>query len=130
MLKILNRICIGEGRDEDIQDLERVSRTVAATSLCGLGQSAPNPVISTIKYFREEYEAHINDRKCPAGVCKALITYRIDPESRTGCGVCRKNCPVEAITGEKKEIHIIDPEKCVKCGACREECKFGAVIVE
>ena len=130
MLRILNRICIGEGRDEDIQDLERISRTVAATSLCGLGQSAPNPVISTIKYFREEYEAHINDKKCPAGVCKALISYRIDPESCTGCGVCRKNCPVEAITGVKKEIHVLDPEKCVKCGACREECKFDAVIVE
>jgi len=130
MLKILDRICVGEGCDEDIQDLERISKAVAATSLCGLGKSAPNPVISTLKYFREEYEAHINEKKCPAGVCKALISYRIDPDKCTGCGVCRKNCPVDAITGEKKEAHVLNPETCVKCGACREGCKFDAVIVE
>ena len=130
MLKILDRICVGEGCDEDIQDLERISKAVAATSLCGLGKSAPNPVISTLKYFREEYEAHINEKKCPAGVCKALISYRIDPDKCIGCGVCRKNCPVDAITGEKKEAHVLNPETCVKCGACREGCKFDAVIVE
>jgi NADH-quinone oxidoreductase subunit F len=130
MLGILERICAGEGVEEDITLLERLGKGIASTSLCGLGQSAPNPVLSTLMYFKDEYLAHIRDKKCPAGVCKKLISYRIDPAACTACGVCRRNCPVEAITGEKKVVHVIDPGKCVKCGACREGCKFDAVLVE
>lgn len=130
MSEIMERICAGEGREGDIDTLERMGKAIAASSLCGLGQTAPNPTLSTIRYFRQEYETHIRDKKCPAGVCKALITYRIDATACTGCGLCFRNCPVEAITGEKKKTHVIDPNKCVKCGACRESCKFKAVIIE
>ncbi len=130
MLDILERLCRGAGQMEDLDLLERLARGVADASLCGLGQNAPNPVLSTLKYFRPEYEAHILQRKCPAGVCQAIIRYRIDPEACTGCGVCRLNCPVEAIAGEKKQVHTIDQAVCIKCGACREGCKFDAVIVE
>jgi len=130
MHDIMERICAGEGREGDIETLERMGKAIAAASLCGLGQTAPNPTLSTIKYFRDEYEAHIRDKKCPAGVCKALIKYRISAEACTGCGVCKRNCPVEAISGEKKAVHKIDEQKCVKCGACRESCKFDAVIIE
>jgi predicted molibdopterin-dependent oxidoreductase YjgC len=103
------------------------SRTLVAS--CALGGSAPNSVLSTIKYFREEYEAHIKDHKCPAGVCKALITFSIDEEKCKGGGLCARNCPQEAITGEKKKPHHIDQEKCIQCGICRDNCKFDAVIV-
>jgi NADH-quinone oxidoreductase subunit F len=130
MLEILHRICAGEGREEDLVILERLGNGISATSLCGLGQLAANPVLTTLRFFRDEYLAHIQEKKCPAGVCKALITYRIDPDACNGCRVCLKNCPVEAITGEKKQIHTLDQDKCTKCGACREGCKFDAVIVE
>ena len=130
MLEILERICAGQGREGDIALLERMGKAVASTSLCGLGKSAPNPVLSTLRYFKDEYEAHIKDKRCPGGVCKELISYHIDPEACTGCGVCLRNCPVEAITGEKKQTHVIDLSQCVKCGACREGCKFNAVIVQ
>jgi len=130
MLDILERLCRGAGQMEDLDLLERLARGVADASLCGLGQNAPNPVLSTLKYFRSEYEAHIVDRKCPAGVCQAIIQYRIDPEACTGCGVCRASCPVEAIAGEKKQAHTIDQAVCIRCGACREGCKFDAVVVE
>jgi len=130
MSDILERICAGEGKEGDIETLERMGKAILAASLCGLGQTAPNPTLSTIRYFRDEYEAHIRDHKCPAGVCKALIKYSISKENCAGCGVCLRNCPVGAITGEKKQTHVIDREKCVKCGACREGCKFDAVIVE
>ena len=130
MYEILDAITSGEGKEGDIELLEELSWVVAEGSLCALGQTAPNPVLSTIKYFRDEYEAHIKEKRCPAGVCKALITYSIDEENCTGCGLCKKVCPVEAITGEKKELHTIDPDKCIRCGACIAACTFDAVTVE
>lgn len=128
MLEILTGITEGRGTEEDIEQLERLGKAIKATSLCGLGQTAPNPVLSTLKYFRHEYEAHIKDKRCPAAACKALITYSIDPTNCTGCTLCARKCPADAITGKLKEIHIIDPNKCTKCNACYEVCRFDAVI--
>lgn len=127
MLEILTRICDGQGVPEDINTLERLSRVIVKTSLCGLGQSAPNPVLSTLQYFRHEYEAHINDKRCPAGECQALLVYSINADKCTGCGLCAKNCPANAIAGEKKQPHVIDIAACIKCGNCIQKCKFGAV---
>ena len=130
MSDILEDICAGKGTEGDINLLETMSQAIADGSLCALGGSAPNPVLSTIKYFREEYEAHIKDHRCPAGVCKALITYSIDPEKCTGCGLCIKVCPTQATSGEKKKAHTIDNNKCTRCGACIESCKFEAINVK
>jgi NADH:ubiquinone oxidoreductase subunit F (NADH-binding)/(2Fe-2S) ferredoxin/NAD-dependent dihydropyrimidine dehydrogenase PreA subunit len=127
--KILNRICNGEGKEEDLDDLENISDTIIETSLCQLGGTAPNPVISTLRYFKDEYKEHIFDKKCRAGVCKPLIKYSIN-ENCTGCTLCAKSCPVDAIKGEVKKIHSIDTEKCIKCGICYEVCKFNAVEVK
>ncbi len=127
MLEILERITQGKGEAEDIPRLEKIAVTVKDSSLCGLGQTAPNPILTTLRYFRDEYEAHIFDRRCPAGMCKELLSYYIDPELCNGCRACTKVCPVEAITGEKKEPHVIDEEKCIACGACLDRCKFEAV---
>jgi len=127
MHEILNDITEGRGTPEHIEVLERLANTVKKASLCGLGSTAPNPVLTTLKYFLEEYEAHIHEKKCPAGVCKALIRFSIDPESCTGCTVCVKACPTGCITGEKKQPHTIAIEECIKCGACFEVCKFDAV---
>ncbi|MFC2019607.1 NADH-ubiquinone oxidoreductase-F iron-sulfur binding region domain-containing protein [Chloroflexota bacterium] len=129
MLDILNDITEGRGREGDIELLEDIGEAMMAASLCGLGRTAANPVLSTIKYFRDEYEAHLKERRCPAGVCKALITFSIDEENCNGCRACLKVCPQEAISGEKKKLHIIDQEKCIACGLCRETCKFDAVKV-
>jgi NADH:ubiquinone oxidoreductase subunit F (NADH-binding)/(2Fe-2S) ferredoxin/ferredoxin len=129
MLDILTDITEGKGKQGDIELLEELGEVIKDASLCALGGTAPNPVLSTIKYFRNEYEAHINERRCPAGVCKALITFQVDEEKCTGCGVCIKTCPQMAITGEKKKPHKIDQEKCIACGLCRDICKFDAVIV-
>jgi len=126
--EILTRITEGKGRKEDIRELEEICETVRDASLCQLGQSAPNPVLSTLRYFRDEYEEHIEEKKCRGGVCKSLIRYTINDQC-TGCHVCFKRCPVDAITGEVKEMHTIDPEKCIKCGICYEVCKFDAVEV-
>ena len=130
MREILEDICAGKGQDGDVELLEKIATGVADGSLCALGGSAPNPVLSTIKYFREEYDAHIKDRRCPAGVCKALITYSIDPDKCTGCGLCIKVCPTQATSGEKKKAHKIDNDKCTRCGACIESCKFEAILVK
>ena len=127
MLEILVRITEGQGEPGDIELLEDLSTTIMDASLCGLGQSAPNPVLSTIKYFREEYEAHILEKRCPAGVCQALLQYRIDAEKCKGCGLCVKECPTGAITGERKQPFVIDASKCVKCGACVAKCPFKAI---
>ncbi len=129
MLEILERITNGLGRDGDIERLEKLAQSVKAGSLCGLGQTAPNPVLTTLRYFRDEYEAHIRDKQCPAKQCRGLISYHILPKQCVGCGVCLRNCPVDAITGDKKQVHEIDPEKCIKCGICLDSCKFDAVEV-
>ncbi|MBT3313193.1 MAG: 4Fe-4S binding protein [Anaerolineae bacterium] len=129
MLEILTRITARHGKIEDLDALEELAPSIRDSSLCGLGQSAPNPVLTTLKYFREEYEAHILEGRCPAGQCKALITYEIDPDDCTGCMVCLRACPTEAITGARREIHVIDPELCTRCDTCRQVCKFDAVLV-
>jgi len=129
MLEIITDITEGRGRMEQLDLLEELGDTISQTALCGLGKTAPNPVLSTLRYFRPEYEAHIKEKKCPAGVCKALITYRIDPDKCTGCGVCISGCVHGAITGEKKQPHVIDAQLCQKCGICRSECKFDAIQV-
>jgi NADH-quinone oxidoreductase subunit F len=129
MHKILTNISAGKGREGDIELLEELAQTTRDASLCALGGSAPNPVLSTIHYFRNEYEAHIKEKRCPAYVCKDLIAYHIDPEKCQACMICLRKCPAQAIAGGKKQIHVIDQEKCTKCGTCFEVCpdKFGAV---
>ena len=127
MLDILNRICDGKGEDGDIERLEDLASSIKASALCGLGQTAPNPVLSTIKQFRSEYEAHIYEKRCPAGVCKNLMKYVIDPEKCKGCTACARKCPAGAISGSVKQPHSIDPSKCIKCGVCMDTCKFGAI---
>ncbi|HEY43053.1 MAG TPA: NADH-quinone oxidoreductase subunit NuoF [Anaerolineae bacterium] len=129
MLETLKRICAGEGQLGDMDYLLELGEEVKRSSLCGLGQTAPNPVLSTIHYFRDEYEAHIVDKTCPAKVCKALITYSIIPENCTGCMVCLRNCPSDAITGTKQEVHVIDADLCTRCGMCISVCKFDAILV-
>jgi NADH:ubiquinone oxidoreductase subunit F (NADH-binding) len=129
MRDILADITEGKGREGDVDLLEKMATAIIDGSLCALGSSAPNPVLSTIRYFRDEYEAHIKEKRCPSGVCKALITYSVDAENCTGCTVCAKVCPTGAASGERKKTHAIDPAKCTKCGACRESCKFDAIIV-
>jgi len=127
MAQILQRITSGQGRIEDLDTLQEMGEYLKDTALCALGQTAANPVLTTLKYFRNEYEAHILEHKCPAGVCKALFEYRINPETCTGCQVCKKRCPVEAITGERKQPHEINLSACIKCGACYEACRFDAI---
>ncbi len=127
MLEILERIVEGKGEDGDIEKLEELAESIKTTALCGLGQTAPNPVLSTLKYYRHEYEAHIYEKRCPAGQCKALLSYKIDPDKCKGCTLCARNCPAGCITGKVREAHVIDNSKCLKCGACMEKCKFGAI---
>ena len=127
MLQILEKICDGQGTPADLDTLESLCRVVKSTSLCGLGQSAPNPVLATLRYFRDEYEAHIYDKRCPAGVCTNLLTYKIEADKCKGCTLCKNVCPVNAIIGERKQPHIIEEDKCIRCGTCISKCTFNAI---
>ena len=128
LLEILNKITSGNGTLEDIDKMEELCYYIKENSLCGLGQTAPNPVLSTLKYYRDEYEAHVVEHRCPAGACKALTNFHIEADKCKGCTLCARNCPVGAISGAVKQLHVIDTEKCIKCGVCMEKCKFGAVV--
>jgi NAD-dependent dihydropyrimidine dehydrogenase PreA subunit len=130
MLEILTRICNGEGRDGDIELLEALCVEIRQDSLCGLGQGAPNVIVSTLKNFREEYEAHIYNKECPAKVCRALIQYEIQTDKCVGCTACARNCPVDAISGETKKPHSIDPDTCIRCGICKNVCNYDAILVK
>jgi NADP-reducing hydrogenase subunit HndC len=127
MLQVLERITAGQGTEEDIVKLKDLAEGMKLGSLCGLGQSAPNPVMSTLRYFEDEYYAHVREKRCPAGVCTAITKYWIDPEKCRGCTLCVKVCPVSAITGKVKEIHEIERDACISCGACQEKCPFDAI---
>ena len=127
LLEILTRITEGKGTMEDLDNVRNLSQEIKHTALCGLGQTSPNPVLSTLEHFYDEYVAHIRDHKCPAGKCKALLSFRIDPQLCVGCTLCSRNCPVDAIIGERKEAHFIDTTKCIKCGTCKDKCKFNAI---
>ena len=130
MLAMLTDIVEGRGTLETLDRLEELAKAIQKASLCALGKTAPNPVLSTLKHFRDEYIAHVVEKRCPAGVCKALAKYEIDPAKCKGCGMCKRACPVQAISGAVGKPHVIDPKKCVKCGSCKSTCKFGAISVQ
>ena len=127
LLELLEKITSGNGEMEDLDRMEELCNYIKSASLCGLGQTAPNPVLSTLRYFRDEYIAHVKDKTCPAGVCKRLLSYTIIADKCKGCSACARVCPTGAISGEIKKPFVIDREKCIKCGACMEKCKFGAI---
>ena len=128
LYEILDKITSGNGTMEDLDTLETLSEHIKANSLCGLGQTAPNPVLSTLHFFRDEYVEHVVNKRCPSGVCKDLLSFEILPDKCIGCTACARVCPVGAISGEVKKTHTIDKSKCIKCGACIEKCKFGAIV--
>ena len=127
MLELLEKITDGKGEDGDIDKLEKLAYSIKAGALCALGQTAPNPILSTLRYFRDEYEAHIKEKRCPAGVCKHLLNYKITDACK-GCGLCARNCPANAISGQPKQVYSIDTAKCIKCGVCMEKCPFKAIV--
>jgi NADH-quinone oxidoreductase subunit F/NAD(P)H dehydrogenase (quinone)/NADP-reducing hydrogenase subunit HndC len=127
LLQILEKICQGKGQSGDIEVMEQLSETIRETALCGLGQTGPNPVLSTLRYFRDEFEAHIYEKRCPAKRCVDLLLFEVDPEMCTKCGLCFKVCPADAVVWQKKEVARIDKEKCIKCLTCFDRCKFGAI---
>ena len=124
---MLTKVTEGKATEEDLDKMEQLCYYIKANALCGLGQTAPNPVLSTLRYFRDEYEAHVKEKRCPAGVCKKLLRYEIDKEKCIGCTACARQCPVGAISGTVKTPHEIDQSKCIKCGACMEKCRFKAI---
>jgi NADP-reducing hydrogenase subunit HndC len=128
MLEILERMTKGEGLEDDMQDLRALAENISSSALCGLGQSAPNPILSTLRYFPEEYEAHIKEKRCPAGACKPLISFEVKADSCRGCGICVRVCPTNAVSGQIKSAYRIDPETCIKCGACFNKCPFDAIV--
>ena len=130
LLELLDKIISGNGEMEDIDKMQELAMYIKSNSLCGLGQTAPNPVISTLRYFKDEYIAHIVEKRCPAGVCKKLVRYSIVEEKCKGCTACARTCPVGAISGSVRNPHKIDPVKCIKCGACIQKCRFGAIVKE
>ena len=130
MLEILTNIVEGKGKEGDIELLEELCLSIKDGALCGLGQTAPNPVLTTIKYFRDEYEAHIKEHKCPSKECRDLLSYVINPDKCKGCTLCARKCPVQAISGEAKQPHTIDQSKCIRCGQCIQGCKFDAISIE
>ena len=130
MLEILTNICNGKGKEGDIELLEEMAAIIKDASLCGLGQTAPNPILSTLRFFRHEYEAHVFERKCPAGACTELVKFRIEASKCVGCTACARKCPASAIMGAAKSPHYIVPDKCIGCGACLTTCRFGAVVKE
>lgn len=128
MKEILEKITSGQGTMEDLDKLEELANYIKENSLCGLGQTAPNPVLATLRFFKDEYIAHVKEKRCPAGVCKALLNYSIIADKCKGCTKCARNCPVNAISGTVKQPHVIDTAKCIKCGACMSNCNFGAIV--
>jgi NADP-reducing hydrogenase subunit HndC len=128
LYEMLDKITIGQGTDEDVDKLKLLARNIKDTALCGLGQTMPNPVLSTMRVFEDEYRAHVQDKKCPAGVCSNLLEFVVVPEKCVGCTLCAKVCPVNCISGKAKEVHVIDQAACIKCGACLDKCKFDAII--
>ena len=128
LYEMITKITEGEGTLEMLDEMEELCHHLQKNALCALGQTAPNPVLSTLKYFRDEYIAHVVEKRCPAGVCTKLLTYEIDPAKCKGCTLCARNCPADAISGKVKEVHVIDKSKCIKCGVCMSNCKFDAIV--